>query len=265
MPGPIGEEERSTMGGTIGITQAQFSPEVKFDTYAKGKASGTARGAAEGFLSVMSQLGHCSGDFCAVAALFWIATAGTAGAVHGAITGYRDAIPAEEAERIESSTRQLLNIPSVQKRMAECLAQTARLKTGRSIVMPDIKGPAEPGEKIDYTNLKNRNVGSVLEVSVRQIAFETPPRDTRFDRKDPPLHLALSIDARTQRTADGKVLYRAASLKAASPHFRKAEWEADKSRKFFEEADVLIKALAEKIVDDVFLTIELPMFGGESQ
>jgi hypothetical protein len=87
MPGPISEDERATMGPVIGITYARFFPEVKFETFAKGKSSGTARGGVEGLLLALSQMGHCSGDFCAVAVLFWIATAGTVGAVYGAITG----------------------------------------------------------------------------------------------------------------------------------------------------------------------------------
>ena len=49
-----------------------------------GKASGAAKGAAEGFLMAAGQMGYCGGDFCGVAALFWVATAGTFGAVYGA-------------------------------------------------------------------------------------------------------------------------------------------------------------------------------------
>jgi len=60
LPGPISEEERTTLGSVIGVTRAQFPPEVKFETYAMGKASGAAKGAAEGILTAVGQMPHCS-------------------------------------------------------------------------------------------------------------------------------------------------------------------------------------------------------------
>jgi hypothetical protein len=265
MPGPISEEERATLGGVIAVTHAQYAPEVKFETYAKGKASGTAQGAAEGFLSAVGQMGHCGGDFCAIAALFWIATAGTAGAVYGAVTGYQDALPAEEAERIEQSTKRLLESLAFQEQMADRLVQTVQRKTVKLIVKPDAMGPARPGENCDYGRLKNKSIGSVLEVAVREIGLETPPRNAEFDRKDPPLHLVIKIDAKLQRMSDGKILYNPTSLQVGARSFRKAEWEADNSRRFLEQVDLALNALAEKIVDDVFLTIELAALAGEAR
>ena len=265
MAGPISEEERATLGGVIAVTHARYAPEAKFETYAKGKASGTARGAGEGFLSAVGQMGHCGGDFCAIAALFWIATAGTVGAVYGAVTGYQDALPAEEAERLEQSTNRLLESLAFQEKMAERLVQTVQRKTVKLIVKPEAMGPARPGENCDYGRLKNKSIGSVLEVAVREIGLATPPKGVEFDRKDPPLYLVIKIDAKLQRMADGKTLYNPTSLAVASPSFRKAEWEADNSRRFIEHVGLALDALADKVVDDVFLTIELAALAGEAR
>jgi hypothetical protein len=265
MAGPISEEERATLGGVIAVTHAQYSPEAKFETFAKGKASGAAQGAADGFLTAAGQMGHCGGDFCAIAALFWIATAGTVGAVYGAVTGYQEALPAEEAERIEQSTRRLLESLSFQQQMADRLARMTQRKTVKSVVQPAAMGPARSGENCDYGRLKNRSVSSVLEVAVREIRLETPPKGVEFDRKDPPLYLVIRIDARLQRLSDGKILYNPTSLQVGARSFRKAEWEADNSRRFLEQVDLALNALAEKIVDDVFLTIELDAFAGETR
>jgi len=265
MAGPISEEERATLGGVIAVTHAQYSPEAKFETFAKGKASGAAQGAADGFLTAAGQMGHCGGDFCAIAALFWIATAGTVGAVYGAVTGYQEALPAEEAERIEQSTRRLLESLSFQQQMADRLARMTQRKTVKSVVQPAAMGPARSGENCDYGRLKNRSVSSVLEVAVREIRLETPPKGVEFDRKDPPLYLVIRIDARLQRLSDGKIQYNPTSLQVGARSFRKAEWEADNSRRFLEQVDLALNALAEKIVDDVFLTIELDAFAGETR
>ena len=265
MAGPISEEERATLGGVIAVTHAQYAPEAKFETFAKGKASGAAQGAADGFLTAAGQMGHCGGDFCAIAALFWIATAGTVGAVYGAVTGYQEALPAEEAERIEHSTQRLLESLAFQEQIADRLARTIQRKTVKTVVQPDAMGPAQSGENCDYGRLKNRSVSSVLEVAVREIRLETPPKGVEFDRKDPPLYLVIRIDARLQRLSDGKILYNPTSLQVGGRSFRKAEWEADNSRRFLEQVDLALNALAEKIVDDVFLTIELDTFSGEAR
>lgn len=265
MAGPISEEERATLGGVIAVTHAQYSPEAKFETFAKGKASGAAQGAADGFLTAAGQMGHCGGDFCAIAALFWIATAGTVGAVYGAVTGYQEALPAEEAERIEQSTKRLLESLAFQEQIADRLARMIQRKTVKTVVQPDATGPARPGDNPDYGLLNNRSVSSVLEVAVREIRLETPPKGIEFDRKDPPLYLIIKIDARLQRLSDGKILYNPTSLQVGGRSFQKAEWEADNSRRFLEQVDLALNALAEKIVDDVFLTIELDAFSGEAR
>ncbi len=265
MAGPISEEERATLGGVVAVTHAQYTPEAKFETFAKGKASGAAQGAADGFLTAAGQMGHCGGDFCAIAALFWIATAGTVGAVYGAVTGYQEALPAEEAERIEQSTKRLLESLAFQEQIADRLTRAIQRKTAKTVAQPDATGPARPGDNPDYGRLKNRSVSSVLEVAVREIRLETPPKGVEYDRKDPPLYLVIKIDARLQRLSDGKILYNPTSLQAGGRSFRKAEWEADNSRRFLEQVDLALNALAEKIVDDVFLTIELAALAGEAR
>ncbi|MGE5789366.1 MAG: hypothetical protein ACM33C_00700, partial [Syntrophaceae bacterium] len=152
-----------------------------------------------------------------------------------------------------------------QEQMADRLARMTQRKTVKSVVKPDAAGPTQPGEACDYGNVRNRGIGSVLEVAVREIALETPPRGVDYDRKDPPLYLVIKIDARLQRMSDGKILYNPTSLQVGGRSFRKAEWEADNSRRFLEQVDLALNALAEKIVDDVFLTIELDAFSGEAR
>jgi hypothetical protein len=257
IPGPISEEERATIGPVIGVTYARFMPEVKFETFAKGKASGTARGGVEGLLLALSQMGHCSGDFCAVAVLFWIATAGAVGAVYGAITGYLDTLPAEEVEKIERSKKQFFEKLAFQEQFADRLVRTAQQNTIKRIVKLDMQGPVRLGEDADYSSLKSENISSVLEVTVTEIGFETPPREVKFDRKAPPLHLVIKVDAKLLRISDGKILYHPRVMKIESRPFRKVEWEEDNSRRFLEQVDITLNALAEKIVDDVFLTMEV--------
>lgn len=273
LPGPISEEERATLGSVIGVTRGHFPPEVKFETYAMAKPYGALKGAAEGFLTgvgAVGAMGHgqCSGAFCGAGALIWIAvaaTAGTFGAVYGAVKGYQDALPAAEAERIEQSVKRLLKDQFFQEQMADCLAWAARETTAKVVMKLAAQGPGQPRESVDYGGLEDARIGSILEVVVREVGFDTPPKGIPFDQKDPPLHLVIKIDVKLQRLSDRKILYNPTNLTVRSKSFRKMEWEADDSKKFLEQVHVALTALAEKVIEDVFVTIELPAYSGGTQ
>jgi hypothetical protein len=118
--------------------------------------------------------------------------------------------------------------------------------------------------EVSITVIWETRIGSILEVAVRS-GFNTPPRGIPFDQKDPPLHLVIKVDVKLQRLADRKILYNPTNLTVESNSFRKIEWEADDSRKFSEHLGVALTALADKIIEDVFITIELPAYSGGTQ
>jgi hypothetical protein len=149
--------------------------------------------------------------------------------------------------------------------MADCLARTLRETTAKVAVKLDTPGPGQPRENVDYAGLENAAIGSILEVTVREVGFDTPPRGIPFDQKDPPLHLVVKIDVKLLRLADRKILYNPTNLTVGSKSFRRIEWEANDSRNFFEQLDLATTMLAEKITEDVFLTIELPAYSGGTQ
>jgi hypothetical protein len=266
LPMPLSEQERPRLG-VVGVAKAQFQPEAKFDTFATGKGSGALKGAAigagEGFLiaTYIFAHGNCNGEACGALVLLWLAAAGigtTVGAVYGAVTGVQEAVSQKEAERIEAAARQTLDELRVQERIRDAVVAEARDKAQRELVQLEDFGPTSPGQRVDYTPLKSQGIDAVLEVSITEIGFETPPRQVKYDRADPPLFLAVTCRVRLILLADDKVLYEP-NLEMRSEARTLADWEADDSKAFFDELDLLTKRLAEKVVEDVFITSVLPV------
>ena len=261
-PFPLTEKERATFS-VVGITIGLYSPEAMLKTFAKGKANGIGKGALEGFLTASA--GDCSGAFCGIMILLWMATLGTAGAIYGAIEGYKDAFSAEETKNIEQLLEELYNNLNLnlQNRIYEKLLQTAQKKAIKKLIAINNCGPTEAGEKVNYSVLKKIPVDSVLEISVANFGFETwprdipPPKNTIIDDKDPLFQLFLNIRPRLVRLSDNKVLYQP-ELELNSKYLKRSEWLENNAKVFFDEIESCLDASVEKIVDDIFITFYLP-------
>ncbi len=257
-PIPLTEEDRATLG-VVGIAQTHYPPEARFETYAVGRTSGIGRGFLEGFSFALSGMQgfSCQGANCGAVLIVFLA-AGLIGGAIAAISGAFEAIPPAEAARIEESAKRTIEEFRVQELLRDSFFQAVREKTQKNIVPFDAWGPRKPGEKVDYRSTQGEGIQSVLEISAQEIGFKTPPQGRpNFKTQDPPLNLFLKTQVRLVRLADGKTLY-APSFELAEGPRRRAEWEAENSRAFFEELEALSRLLAEKVTDDLFLTFVLP-------
>lgn len=259
---PLTEKERATLG-VVGITKGLFLPEAVLETFAKDKGTGAGSGAAQGFLEAVGSMGPCSGSFCGIAALLWIVTAGTAGAIYGGITGYTDALPAEEAKIIEQSIETLRTDLNLQDRIREKLLQAAQNKTTKKMVAINSHGPSSADDKVDYSALKHFPIDSVLEISAVSFGFASwprklkPPEGVFKDEKDPLLSLFLDVRPRLIRLSDNKRLYQP-RLRIRSKYLKRSEWMKDDIRAFFEEMESALNAVIDKVSDDIFITYYLP-------
>jgi len=261
-PYPLTERERATLG-VVGITRGFYAPEAVLNTFAKGKDVGAAKGAAGGFLNAMGEMGPCSGSFCGLAVLLWMATAGVVGAIYGGATGYTDALPAEEAKRIEDSMEAFYADLDLQNRIADKLFQMACEKTSKPLVSINRIGPTAAGDNVDYSPLRNIPIDSVLEISVVDFGFRTwprelkPPKNMAVNDTDPPLSLFFNIRPRLLRLTDSGVLYQP-RLEIWSKFLKRSEWMANQNQFFFDEMESLLNAVVDKVSDDIFITYYLP-------
>jgi len=208
-PSPSGRKLEKTE--TAGIVSARFQPEVRLDLPGKGSLDGAVRGAGRGFLTGASVplrifaggMSGCQGEACgylAIGVLAVAAASGSIGAVVGGVHGAIQAIPADEARKIENATRELATL-RIQETMRDRILEDAEDRAEcRFVYLPDAAPPSNDCV-VDYRFLAEQGIASVLEVSVLSVGF----RGEHWG-SDPPLSVFLSVRVRRYRAGDGRML-----------------------------------------------------------
>ncbi|MBP2669111.1 MAG: hypothetical protein H6Q80_1313 [Deltaproteobacteria bacterium] len=242
----------SDRAGSAGIVSAEFLPEVVLDLPGKGRVDGAVRGAGRGFLlwsSVPLRFGAeglrgCSGEACgyiAVGVLAVAAATGAVGAVFGGLEGAIRAIPAREAEEIETATRYLADL-KIQETMRDRVLDAAEDAGGCAVVALPGAGPAAVDCVVAYGGLAAEGIGSVVEVAVLSVGFRGERWGTR-----PPLSVVLAVRVRRYRTGDGQMTDEW-EFRHRSEERLFADWMADGAALLEEEFREGYWRLAEEIV-----------------
>ena len=115
-------EEKRTQVRSIALVPASFTPTSQFLTYAKGRSAGAAKGATGGaFLGATTggAVALGGGPFGILLLPFFLATGAIVGGVSGGVAGGVDAVPAEEAAKIDATIHQALRELEIQKAITE--------------------------------------------------------------------------------------------------------------------------------------------------
>jgi hypothetical protein len=256
---PLSEGERERLG-TIGIVSADFVPETKLFTYARGRVKGAAKGMAFEVStypppiffpgaggSSSAPVGSQGG---AVAILLGLILVPAVCVVIGKEV-YRaaTAIPAEEVKEIESKLSKALIELRMQESLKKRFFQTAREQSALNLVIIEERGPKTTEETLNYGNLREKGIDTVIELSVLSIGFEGK------GGKDPLLSLLLDTRVRVLRVSDGAVLYEN-KLEYRSAKRKFTEWISDEGKLFSEELDRGYGTLSDKIVEELFLVYD---------
>jgi len=98
------------------------------------------------------------------------AATGAVGAVFGGLEGAIRAIPAREAEEIETATRYLADL-KIQETMRDRVLDAAEDAGGCAVVALPGAGPAAVDCVVAYGGLAAEGIGSVVEVAVLSVGF----------------------------------------------------------------------------------------------
>jgi len=241
---PLPSEEVRADIGTVGVVSARFSPEAHeahLEAPTGGKWSGAGKGAAAGFFgSVLA--GLSSGHPLSFALGIALApVVGLGGAIYGAIA----AESAEKVQEAEATLNKAVADLKIQEAMRDRVLQVARNETLQSFVPLEDRGPTIPNEEVSYSSLTSEGVDTILEISVTK--FELPGGGI-----NPPLPLIISVCGRLLKSADGTELYgRPWVYRSGTRKF--AEWAANNAEPLRDEVDRGLQALAEQIVEEIFL------------
>lgn len=244
LPPPPSESLRSELG-PVWVASSLAQPGVEFmQTPARGLWSGAGRGAGAG-----AKVG------CAIVGLPLVVLGGgmqglplaivgcAAGAAVGAIPGGTyGAFAAESAETVDTvmtTVRNTLMSSEIQQRVQN---QVRQLMTTRTLV------PQATGDE--------SAAATRLETAVQSIQLDgLPPSEYSsysFEAINPPVRLVVTAEARLIRTHDQKEIY-SARFEYWGAKMTLPEWASNNARPMRDGIDRATLALAEQIVDAVFL------------
>jgi hypothetical protein len=258
LPAPPTPEIRERLG-QVAIVAVPSSPGTDFHTFAtsrpEGVAKGSALGATEGLLQVMSQGaasgggGPYAGAAMAIAGLIFMVL----GAIGGGIAGHHHAVPADVAQQAESRVQQAIGdldlVDALASRMSQEAASRPELQA-RELAVFDTRS-APPGRE----SLQQAGVDSTVTIRVLETGFEGG------SGSDPSVRLYLSTHLSVAGTADGAVAYER-DFRYSSPDHRLSQWLADGGQALQQGFEAAVSNLAERMLDELFLVAKFPFASG---
>lgn len=239
-PDPLLSEELRGTLGTIGVVSARFIPEAAFEPPTGGKGTGAAKGAAMGFFGSIGA-GAQSGNAGVLLGIALAPVIGLGGAIYGAVA----AESAATVENAEATLENALVTLDLQGPMRDRILQVARRQTHHSFVRLGSLGPTASDEKVSYRSLASDGIDTILEVSIPGVGIPG-------SGINPPIPLVMSARARLIRVADDAEIHaRTWSYRGRTRKF--ADWAVNDAQPLREELDRAYQALAEAIVDELFL------------
>ncbi len=260
MPKPPSPEMREQFG-RLSIVAIPGAPQGQFHTFAKGRLEGTAKGAAlgsaEGLMHVLSAsplevgIGPYGGPVITLAALVFTLVGVTVGGVYGTM----QAVPADTARQIEARINTVLKEMDLSTGLAEAIYRTGASR-------PELRhrtqtnGPGEPRrDDGSYASLARKGIQTAVEVQVTEAGFQGG------SGKEPKIRFYMNADIQVAETATGAKRYER-DFHYGSEERPFGMWLAEGGKELslgFERAQT---ALAERIVDELFLVTSFPFPSG---
>lgn len=259
-PKPPSPEMRGQLG-RIYVMAIPSSPQGEFHTFARGWAEGAVKGgssgALQGMLHFLAQGSQNAGGgpYAAAAAAIAALIFTIAGSTIGGVTGTMQAVPAKTAREIEKRINTLLAAMDLSRGLAKAVQGVAFSK-------PELAGygmeggtATEARDQIPYHLLASRGIDTVLEIRVTEAGFQggegARPR-IRFY-----MNAAIRlVDTRTGLQRFGRDFHQ------LSEELPFDVWFANGSQRLADEFKHSQAALAERIIDELFLVTDFPFASG---
>jgi len=245
----------------VGLTAVASSPNIDFQTFAKGWAAGAAKGGAFGLVSGLIEAmdyttrNPPSGVYGQPSALVTQVILTTVSTVIWGIAGGMEAVPRESANQAEAALIRALG----DVRFGDDLArQVERVSAARpalnryDVTLLDEASPEATGAP---TTGAGHVVDSVVEIRITDAGF----RGGRG--AEPEVRLYLNARIRLLAAATGAEIY-TRDFQFMSQQRPFADWFADGSRQLTAGFAQAVDVLAERIVDELFLVTGFPFSSG---
>jgi hypothetical protein len=199
----------------------------------------------------MEAIRGCNHPGCIILVPALAAAGGIVGGLAGSVAGVVKAEPAEKVEQAETVLLKASSDRNIHETLRDRLVQTARTRTRHPLVVLPDKGPAAVEEKASYQPLAEKGIDTVLEVGVQTFGLVG-----EWD-VDPPLALSVRAHVRVVRAGSGETLYdHDLEYRGGGRTF--AAWAGQDAGPYCRELESACQALADKIVEELFLLYQIP-------
>ena len=186
------------------------------------------------------------------------------GSAVGGIVGTLKGIPSSEIRESQDALNSYLAGVDFQEAMRERFLSAAGEQTQNTFVLFAGEGPKALDEEATYGSLSDKDIDTVLEISVRKCDLRGAKymQEGGTDKRiNPDLRLLMAVGTRLIRIDDGEVLWSHVFLYEYESNLLKfSEWGANSAQPFREELDRAFEHLSLEIVNalSVIQTPEAP-------
>jgi hypothetical protein len=252
---PIPPKDPSNQFGDIAIIPAQYAPDANFDTFAKGRLSGTTKGALGGAAFGAAFGAEVGSEMREYALLFMplLAIGGAViGGTVGGVAGNTNAVPETTARQIEAAMTSVVCGIRIQETMVRQMAISGNAMTDLRFGRIEGIGPKSHEDKVNYALLNAKGINTVFEVAVTGVGFEGGRGS------DPEIFFFMTVSTRLIRTQDGTELY-TGEYKYKSKPRKFTAWAYNNATPLRDEFALCYKYLAEQIIDETFILFDVPV------
>lgn len=242
---PIPEDTRKNCQ-YVAVIPAGFTPSTNLLTFAKGRDTGARKGASSGALEGLAHSWPWAfgGPFAFIISIYV-----SVGAIAGGVEGAINAIPAEEAAKIEASVNGVLPEMDMQNAMAENIVSRGMELTSYRFVSLKGRGPSTPDAKPDFASITREGNDLALEVGVLEFGFHGG------SGRDPLLSFYMNVRVRAFRVSDGAELY-ADTFKYMSRERKFSEWAEKGALRLREALETGCAEIVDAAIEKMFLLYE---------
>jgi hypothetical protein len=240
------------------ITYYHFLPETRFDTFAKGRLWGAAKGLGGGLgIAVLAPLTGAAygGPGLAPGMLVGGMLGAALGAIYlpySPIHGALKAVPANTVDNVETILHDVLTKLRIQETFANYVLSAAQDAKVTGVETDKAWGPKSVENRPNYSALIGKDYDSVLEVGIDQFGFQGGKG------ADPEIAFLMLAHVRLIRVSDNAELVSKVE-EFKSPSRKLSEWIANDEKLLFDEINRAHRELAENVVTDSLFVIDFPV------
>jgi hypothetical protein len=246
----VSEAQRGKMG-TVGVISLASAPQGELAVGTRGTGAGATEGAVAGAVAgspILPYAWFCgvpgAGVICIPVILIF-----TGSVTHGAVVGAAQAVPEGKAGEIEATLRTVLAESTQQARLRSAVVDAANRAGVRGVTEIAAGAATVVGATVDYRQLSDAKVDTVLEVGVVSVAL------VGRGGADPSLTLRIGAVARLVDARSNAELYRGHAFAHESGPRTFSEWGADGARLLKEDLARAYGLIGRSMVDEIFLVV----------